>query len=234
LSARLRELGAAVVEAPAIRTAVRDDDAVRAAAASAGGSDLIAFTSANGVDSFFDALARDKRDARALPGVRFAAVGTATADAVRARGVIPELVPERSTAEGLLELLSAEDLTGKRILLPVAQNARPVLGDGLRERGASVSEVAFYDTIVEPLSEAAAAAVTGADFITFASGSAAHSLIESLIESPGGADALSRAQLVSIGPTTSAALREHGLEPAAEATRNDLDGLIDALVALAG
>jgi uroporphyrinogen III methyltransferase/synthase len=230
LSARLRELGAAVVEAPAISTKPRDDDEVRAATASASGSDLIAFTSANGVDAFFDALARDGRDARALPGVRLAAVGGATAEALRAHGVIADLVPERSTAEGLLELLAGEDLTGTRILLAVAANARPVLGDGLRERGANVTEVAYYDTVLEPLAEAAADAVTGADFITFASGSAAHSLVESL----GAVDALKRAQLVSIGPTTSAALREHGLEPATEATKNDLDGLIEALLALVG
>ncbi|MGH2905760.1 MAG: uroporphyrinogen-III C-methyltransferase [Solirubrobacterales bacterium] len=229
LSARLRELGAAVVEAPAISTAPRDDDEVRAATAAAGGTDLIAFTSANGVDAFFAALARDGRDARALPGVRFAAIGGATAEALNAHGIIADLVPERSAAEGLLELLADEDLTGKRILLAVAANARPVLGEGLRERGANVSEVAYYDTTAEPLGDDAKAAVAGADFITFASGSAVHSLVEAL----GGGEQLKQAQTVSIGPTTSAALREHGLEPTTEASKHDIDGLVEALLALA-
>jgi uroporphyrinogen III methyltransferase/synthase len=228
LSAQLRELGAAVIEAPSIRTEVRDDADVRAATASASGSGIIAFTSANGVDAFFEALARDGRDARALPGVRMAAVGGATAEALKKHGVIADLVPERSTAEGLLELLAEDDLNGVRILLAVAANARPVLGAGLRDRGATVTEVAYYDTIAEELDDEAAAAITEADFITFASGSAVHSLAKSL----GGTDDIVSANLISIGPNTTEAMLEHGLEATAEAETSDLDGLIAALLTL--
>lgn len=229
LSARLRELGAAVIEAPSIRTEVRDDDDVRAATASASGSGIIAFTSANGVNAFFEALARDGRDARALPGVRMAAVGGATAETLKAHGIIADLVPERSTAEGLLELLAEDELKGVRVLLAVAANARPVLGAGLGERGAIVTEVAYYDTIAEVLDDEAAAAIADADFITFASGSAVHSLAKSL----GSTDDIVSSVLISIGPSTTEAMLEHGLDASAEAETSDLDGLIAALLSLA-
>ncbi|MBK5230742.1 MAG: uroporphyrinogen-III C-methyltransferase, partial [Thermoleophilia bacterium] len=113
LAARLRELGAAVVETPAIRIEPRDDDAVRGMAQTvAAGSDygLICFTSANGVDAFFSALERSGADARALAGTQLAAIGAATADALRERGLIADFVPRQATAEGLLELLAEQPL----------------------------------------------------------------------------------------------------------------------------
>lgn len=229
LVARLATLGARVVEAPAIRTEARNDAAVDSAIGRLGEFELIAFTSINGVEAFFAALGRHGNDARALGHAKLAAVGTATADALRAHGIEADLVPERSTAEGLLELLAEQPLDGQRVLLAVAANARPVLGEGLRERGAEVDEIAFYDTILEPLADHQRDSVTESDFITFASGSAVHSLIESL----GSADPLVGRTLVSIGPTTSAALRDHGLEPSVEATEHNLDGLTDALLQLA-
>jgi uroporphyrinogen-III synthase len=104
-----------------------------------------------------------------------------------------------------------------------------VLGDGLREQGAEVHQIAFYDTVLEQLSEDQQAAVTEADFVTFASGSAVHSLVQAL----GGSDPLQNSTIISIGPTTSAALREHGLEPTTEGEQHDIDGLLAALLKLA-
>jgi uroporphyrinogen III methyltransferase/synthase len=229
LVVHLRELGAKVVEAPTIRVEPHDDDAVRGACNQLGSFDLICLTSTNGARFLMDAIGRDGRDARALAGVTVAAVGDATAASLRERGVSADIIPERSTAEGLLETLADQDLAGKRVLLPVGSRARPVLAEGLRERGAEVQEVIFYDTILEPIDEHRSSEVTDSDYITFASGSAVHSLIESL----GGTTQLEGAQLVSIGPATSAALREHDLEPSIEAEQHDLDGLIDALLSLA-
>lgn len=233
LGARLRELGAEVIEAPAIRTIPRDDDAVRKMAerVSFGGAyDLVCFTSANGVDCFFEALKRAGSDARGLAGTQIAAVGKATATALGEHGLNADFVPERATAEGLLELLASQDLAEKQVLCAVASNARPVLTDGLAELGAAVERVAIYDTIAEPLPASTTEAIAGADFVTFASGSSVRSLIEAL----GKAELLHGRQLISIGPITSEALREAGLEPSAEAERYDVDGLIDAVVAAAG
>lgn len=228
LAGRLRALGAEVIETPAISVGYREDDSVHAAIEQVASFDLVAFTSTNGVRSFFSALHTAGLDARALSGIEFATVGAATAEELRAYGVIADHLPDRAVSEGLLELFADQDLDGKRVLLAVASESRHVLGEGLAELGAEVHKVAFYDTVHEALDDDRAAAVAEADFVTFASGSAVHSLVRSL----GGSGALAAPALVSIGPTTSAALREHSLEPDTEATRHEIDGLIDALLGL--
>jgi uroporphyrinogen III methyltransferase/synthase len=225
-AAQLSELGANVVQAPAISTRPRADEAVAAAIAEVETFELIAFTSANGVDAFFDALNDAGKDARWFAGIAFGVVGGATKDALAARGIVADHLPERQTAEGLLAALEGAELEGKRVLLPLASDPRPVLADGLRERGAEVHQVAFYDTVIEQLSDEQKDAVKESEFVTFASGSAVHSLLQAL----GSADALQGCALVSIGPTTSAALREHGLEPTIEAEKSDIDGLLSALL----
>ena len=101
-----------------------------------------------------------------------------------------------------------------------------MLVEALRERGAEVDVVALYETVAEPLSEAQLAGVRSADYVTFTSSSTVRFLFESL--GCGGSGL--RGRLVSIGPVTSAALRERGLEPDVEATRHDIEGLVEALV----
>jgi uroporphyrinogen III methyltransferase/synthase len=219
LAARLRALGAAAVEAPAIQIAPLDGPAPEI-----GSYDLVCLTSPNGVRLLFDRLARAGRDARAFGGVRVAAIGPGTADALRGHGLIADVVPERFVAEGLVEALA--DVPVRRALIARAAEARDVLPDALRERGAEVDVVALYETVAEPVSEAQRAAVAGADYITFTSSSTVRFFFAAI------GDGLSdRARLVSIGPVTSEALREHGREPDVEATRHDIDGVVEALVA---
>ena len=164
-------------------------------------------------------------DARALAGARVAAIGPGTAAALRSHGVIADVVPERFVAEGLVEALA--DVPVKRALVARAAEARDVLPDALRERGAEVDVVALYETVAEPLDQAALEAVAGADYVTFTSSST----VRFLLSSAGDLGSRLRGRLVSIGPVTSETLREHGLEPDVEATRHDIDGLVDALVA---
>ncbi len=225
LAGRLAGLGAAVVEAPAIKIVPLDGPAPAVA-----GYDLVCLTSPNGVRLLFSRLAAAGLDARALAGARVAAIGPGTAAALRAYGVIADVVPERFVAEGLVDALA--DMPVKRALVARAAEARDVLVDALRERGAEVDVVALYETVAEPLSEAQLAAVADADYVTFTSSSTVRFFLESaggLGRGPG-----LRARLVSIGPVTSATLREHGLEPDVEASRHDIDGLVEALVADAG
>jgi uroporphyrinogen III methyltransferase/synthase len=228
-------LGAEVIEAPAIRTQARLDAAVRHAAGQIGTYELVCCTSQNGVEALFAALADAGLDARALSGAKVGAVGRATAEAFAAHGITADFVPDRATAEGLLDLLAGQDWGGRSVLLAVAANARPVLREGLEERMASVDEIAFYDTIVEPLPEQTIEAIRDADIVTFASGSAVHSTVEAL---GGPADLAASGErdgptIVSIGPTTSATLREHGLEPAAEADEASVEGLVAKVLELA-
>jgi uroporphyrinogen III methyltransferase/synthase len=163
-------------------------------------------------------------DARALSGARIAAIGPGTAAALREHGLIADVVPERFVAEGLVEALAVVPVS--RALVARAAEARDVLPDALRERGAEVDVVALYETVAEPLSDGQLEALGDADYVTFTSSSTVRFLFESIA----GRVAL-RARLVSIGPVTSETLRAQGHEPDVEAVRHDIDGVVDALVA---
>ena len=227
LAATLRGLGADVIEAPAIRIEPRpvDGDVARAADEMAS-YDVVCLTSPNGVELLFDALAARGRDARALAGATVAAIGPGTARELAARGIRADVVPERSVAEELLAELGRLDLAGKRVLVARAADARDVLPDGLRERGAEVDVVALYETVGEPLEQAVAQSLAAADYVTFTSSS---TVTRFLAAAGGGVP--NGARVVSIGPVTSATAREHGLEVHVEAERHDIDGLVEALVA---
>jgi uroporphyrinogen III methyltransferase / synthase len=217
LAARLRELGAGVVEAPAIRIAPLDGPLP-----AVDGYDLVCLTSPNGVRILFERLAVAGRDARALSGARVAAIGPGTAAALRDHGVLADVVPERFVAEGLVDALAGVPVS--RALVARAAEARDVLPDALRARGAAVDVLALYETVAEQLGERELTAVRRADYVTFTSSSTVRFFLDAVREPLG-------ARIVSIGPVTSEALRERGLEPHVEASRHDIDGLVEALVA---
>ncbi|MEJ7785419.1 MAG: uroporphyrinogen-III C-methyltransferase, partial [Solirubrobacteraceae bacterium] len=162
LATRLRELGADVVEAPAIRI-----EPIEAALPEIAGFDLLCLTSPNGVRRLFELV----RDARSLTGPQIAAIGPGTAAALRAHGIEADVVPERSVAEGLVAALEGIDV--ERALIVRGEDGRDVLPDALRDRGAAVELVAVYRTVPGPLSTEQRAAALAADDIVFASASAA-------------------------------------------------------------
>jgi uroporphyrinogen III methyltransferase/synthase len=222
LAGRLRELGAEVVEAPAIRIVPLDGPAPEIER-----YDLVCLTSPNGVRMLFERLTRSGRDARALVGARVAAIGPGTAAALRDHGVIADVVPERFVAEALVEALIGVPV--QRALVARAAGARGVLPQALRARGAEVDVLDLYETVAEPLSESQLKALERADYVTFTSSSTVRFLVAAA-----GVRLAEGTRIVSIGPVTSATLREHGLEPDAEASRHDIEGLVDALVEDAG
>jgi uroporphyrinogen III methyltransferase/synthase len=207
------------VEAPAIRIVPLDGPRPEVER-----YDLVCLTSPNGVRLLFERLAAAGMDARALGRARVAAIGPGTARALRDRGVIPDVVPERFVAEGLVDALS--EVPVSRALIARAAEARDVLPDALRERGVEVDVVALYETEPEALSDSQLAAVGEADYLTFTSSSTVRFFLHAV-----GGRLSRRPRAVSIGPVTSAALREAGIEPEVEATRHDLDGLVEALLA---
>jgi uroporphyrinogen III methyltransferase/synthase len=217
LAARLRELGAEVVEAPAIRTRALEPELPDLDA-----YDLLCVTSPNGAHELFARLHASGGDARALHGLRVAAIGPGTARALLEHGITADVVPERSVAEGLVEAL--RDVPVQRALVARAAEGRDVLPDALRARGARVDELALYETLPEPLDEPTREAAAGADFVTFTSASSVRFFLQA-------ADGIRvTGQVVSIGPATSEALRRHGLEPAVEADPHTPDGLVAALL----
>ncbi len=226
LAAHLRALGAEVVETPAIRIEPRPLDGVLLEAlARVRDYALVCLTSPNGVRLLFAALAETGADARALAGTTVAAIGPGTAAELRRHGVRADVVPERFVAEALVEALASVPVEGRRVLVARAAEARDVLPEALRERGAEVDVVALYETLAEPLGEDQRAALGRASYVTFTSSSTVRFLIGA------GATLPPAARVVSIGPVTSEAAREHGLTVDVEAERHDVEGLVAALVA---
>jgi uroporphyrinogen III methyltransferase/synthase len=227
LAATLRSLGADVVELPAIRIVPRlDTDEVRDAIESLHSYALVCLTSPNGVRLLFEAMAAQGRDARALANATIAAIGPGTAAALAEHGLIADIVPERFVAEGLLEALAGVDVAERPVLVARAAEARDVLPESLHERGAHVDVVALYETVAEDPDPEALEAAREADYVTFTSSSTVRNLLAAV-----GDDGLPRdARVVSIGPITSEAAREAGLEVHVEAERHDPSGLVDALL----
>jgi uroporphyrinogen III methyltransferase/synthase len=213
LGRRLQTLGARVVLAPAIRTEPLD-----AELPDLSGFDLLCLTSPTGAARLLELV----RDARDLAGPRIAAIGPGTAAALRTGGIEPDILPSRSNAEGLVEALEGVEV--RHALIARAQEGREVLPDALRERGAEVELLALYRTIAEPLSDTERAAALGADLLVFASSSAVKAFQSA-------AGTLAGPRIASIGPATSATIRELGGEVAIEAAEHTPDGLIGAILA---
>ncbi len=244
LAGRLQALGARVVQAPVIRTVPLSGPAPELAP-----YDLVCFTSPVGVATLFERLVKGAHpplDARALAGARVAAIGPGTSDALATHGIVADILPARTVAEGLIEALADMTPPVKRALIARAREGRDVLPDALRERGAEVDVLALYETVAEaPPAHVLREALT-ADYITFTSASTVRFFLQATAaaarEETGSGEGSSETvgsraglspdtRIVSIGPITSDALREHGLRPHVEASSHDIDGLVHALVA---
>jgi uroporphyrinogen III methyltransferase / synthase len=247
LARRLEALGAHVIQAPTIRTVPLPGPAPELAS-----YDLVCLTSPVGVATLFERLHAGGLDARALAGTRVAAIGPGTAAALAERGIVADIVPERSVAEGLVEALADVTPPVARALIARAREGRDVLADALRARGAEVDVLALYETVAEAPPADILREALAADYITFTSASTVRYFVQAagggrgaenaheVAPSGGGAgspgiDLRTRlapdTRIVSIGPITSDALREHGLTPHVEASTHDIDGLVRALLA---
>jgi uroporphyrinogen III methyltransferase/synthase len=227
LRTRLEALGADVLELPAIEI-----EPVAFGLPALATYAWLVFTSANGVDAFFDrGLAPAGLDTRALGHLRVAAIGPGTAAALVGRGIRPDVVPERFVAESLLDAFPP-GTAGERLLLARAEQARDVLPEGLTERGYTVDVLTVYRTVrAEPDPDELARVRDGrVDAITFTSSSTVTNFCDLAGPLPD-----PQPLVVSIGPVTSATARERGLRVDAEADPHTVDGLVAALLAaLAG
>ncbi len=235
LSEQLRELGAEVIEAPAIRIErVADLAELDAAVDALDEIDWIAFTSPNGVEAFLSRCEELGMDGRALANVRIAAVGPGTAMALDERFLRPDLVPSTYTTEALGQALVRGELQeGERVLLPRADRATPVLPRMLRQAGADVREVVAYRTVrPEGLPERALRALQAGrvDWITFCSSSTVDNFL-ALLDALGEARPdLGGVKIAAIGPVTAGSLHRLGLEPTLVAEEHTIDGLVDAIL----
>ncbi|MGO0122853.1 uroporphyrinogen-III C-methyltransferase [Desulfothermobacter acidiphilus] len=233
LSRLLADLGGEPVECPVIKIEPPDDwTPLDQAMDRADSYHWVIFTSANGVEFFFDRLRERRQDLRSFRQARFAALGPATADALQARGLITADLPPAFRSEELAAHLVTQVKAGERVLLPRADRVRPVLEEALLAAGAEVTQVVAYRILParERLKLARQLLVAGVlDVVTFTSSSTARFLLEGL-----GAEArecLSRVLIASIGPVTSQTLRASGLRVGVEAQEYTVPGLVAALVA---
>jgi uroporphyrinogen III methyltransferase / synthase len=237
LSAPLTELGADVIELPMIRMGPpKNRSALVEAIAGLNGYDWLVFTSANGVTAFFEHFFKAFPDLRDLGGARIAAVGPATAARLADLHLGVDLVPAtfegRALAAALAEQGSLENL---RILLLRAEVGAAGVVRELEDRGAIVDDVGVYETLAETEDKEGLGSelqTRGADWLTFTSGSTVRYFHERF-DLPGLLRRFPEMRVASIGPETSRALRELGVEVGIEAEPHTVEGLVSGLVAAA-
>src|SRR6476659_6276258 len=224
LRTHLETLGAEVVELPAIEI-----EPIDFVLPDLGRYTWLAFTSANGVDAFFDrGLTPAGLDTRALGWLKVAAIGSGTAAALEQRGVRADLVPERFVAEALVDAFPVATSENERVLLARAEHARDVLPDGLADRGYAVDVLAVYRTIPTAPDPEHLERVRGGkvDAITFTASSTVTGFCDLVGDLPD-----PQPLVISIGPITSRTARDRGLRVDTEADPHTIDGVVDALLA---
>ncbi|MBT8035981.1 MAG: uroporphyrinogen-III C-methyltransferase [Verrucomicrobiae bacterium] len=225
----LTALGADVLELPVLRIEDPVNKREFAEGVTAVHSyDWLVFSSTNGVRRFFDAFFATYADARSIGGVKIAAVGPGTAAAIKGYRFAADLIPERHIAEGLLEAFQEhEDIENQTILWVRPENARDILRKGLEEQHAIVDECIAYRIEAEtddPTGAAERFAEEGADLVTFTSSSTAKYFHDLSLDWPNGC------QAASIGPITTAKLKELGQKDVIEANDHSIEGLVKAIV----
>ncbi len=233
LSAGLRSLGASVIEIPFIEirkpsTFLPLDNALKNLKT----YDWLILTSANGVEAMWNRLRKLRIARKHLKHLQIAAIGPATKKAIVKHGLKVKMVPEEYVAESVVKGLR-DKVNGKRVLVVRAKIARDVIPDKLRAAGALVDVVEAYETVVPEKSRARLRSLMKnanrrPRVVTFTSSSTARNFAELLGNSR--ARSLKNVQFASIGPVTSATLRELGLPVAIEAREFTMGGLIRAIV----
>jgi uroporphyrinogen III methyltransferase/synthase len=228
LSNKLRALGAHVIELPTIRIEPpRDLREFAELVQDAHSYDWIVFTSANGVEAFFDVFFKLYDDAREIGGAQIAAIGPTTAQRVKDFHLHVDLQPDEFVAEAVVrEFKKQGSIENLRILLVRAEKARDVLPKELSAAGAIVDEAFAYRTVPETRDISGAQrqlAQDGAHLITFTSSSTVENFLALALLWPKGM------RIASIGPITSKTVRDRGLTVDVEARRHDIDGLVQAI-----
>lgn len=230
----LRREGAIPVELPTlelVRVATDADLEARAARLDRCDYDWALFTSVNAVDHVFAFLERSGRDARVFAGCRVVSLGSATSSALQLHGIRPDLVASEFSSDGLLDAFRDIDMQGAKVLLPRAEGGSPALIAGLNHRGAEVDELVLYDA--QPPSTADPEVVhlvrqRKIDAATFASSSSVRNL--STLLGPD-FEHLDNCVIASIGPVTSATVRELGFAVDVEPSEHTIPALVEALKA---
>jgi uroporphyrinogen-III synthase len=190
----------------------------------------VLFTSRTAVEIVFDAVVLAGGSRERFSGVKIAAVGPTTTAALADRGIGITVTPSRFVAEGLLDALAARtDIRGARVLYPTAEGARDVLPDGLRQLGATVNRIVIYRSVPDGTGAEEVRRMLDRneiDLVTFTSPSTIRGFVAAV-----GIDSARRAPAATIGPVTTKAAREAGIEVVVEARESTASGLVHAVIA---
>ncbi len=230
---RLTSLGAECLECPTIKVVPPDDwSHLDAAINNLETYDWLIFTSVNGVSFFFERLYVKGLDVRALKNVRIAAIGPATAKRLGDFGLKSDIVPKTYQAESVVEAFEAEDMEEKRVLLPRAKEARPILPVELVKMGAVVNEIPVYkteqasenvDELIERLEQGSI------DIVTFTSSSTVKNF-KALLPADRFESLIKGVTVASIGPITTDTAKELGFKVDITAKDFTIPGLCEAIL----
>jgi uroporphyrinogen-III synthase len=230
LSSGLRAQGAQVLEIPFIEIRKpRSYKPLDAALKNLDQYDWLILTSVNGVEALWERLKKLRLTKKKLDRLKVAAIGPATRKAIQQYGLKVHVMPKEYVAESIVDSLRGK-VEGKRVLLARAKVARDVIPKELRKLGAHVDVVEAYETVIPTKSRAQLRAALKdpkrhPNVITFTSSSTVRNFLALL----GKGSTLKDVQLASIGPVTSATLREFDLHPDIQAEQYTIPGLIKAI-----
>ena len=241
LSADLRKLGAQVIEIPFIEIRKPQSyKAMDAALRRLSEYDWLILTSVNGVEAVWERLRKLGIAGSQLRHLKVTAIGPATKKAIEERGLRVDIVPKEYVAESVVACLRRR-VKGKRVLLARAKVARDVIPRELRRAGARVDVVEAYETVLPQASRKRLTSLLKdprrrPDVITFTSSSTVRNFVALLGQKSRGRvarDHLNAICFASIGPVTSATLKELGLRVDTQAKAYTIPGLIQAIMAWA-
>ena len=225
---RLRALNAQVVQLPTIEVRPINSESVDEAIErlAEGQYDIVGLTSVNGVIQLWEAMRSQGLDSRALANTQVAAIGSETSRALAERGIAADVVPTTFTSAALAEVLTQDELRGRRVLLARAAQAGELLSARLRDAEADVDDLALYDIVTPPPDEQALTELrAGVDVVTLTSPSTARGLVAlagDLVD-------LHSLHTVCIGPVTAEAARQLGFRVVATAETHTIEGLVQAI-----
>ncbi|MDO4975820.1 MAG: hydroxymethylbilane synthase [Eubacteriales bacterium] len=225
LSPILKEEGAEAISFSLIRTEALESPEFTKAIEEIDTYTWAVFTSANGVDCFFDKMKELRKDIRSFANVKFAVIGDGTRKALEEHGIFSDFIPtaysSKDMAESMIPLLKKED----RVLLLRAEEANEVLPNALGEAGIDHTTISLYHTVYDMRkAEELGRLVKSADYITFASSSAVKAFVEMVddLDSVCG-------KYISIGPVTTKTAEKSGLTVAKTAISYTAKGIVDVI-----
>ncbi|BEP28735.1 uroporphyrinogen-III C-methyltransferase [Helicovermis profundi] len=229
LTSSLESFGANVIEMPAIKIKkILKENEFKIHINELSKITHIIFTSVNGVEIYFEELLKNNYDARKLAGIKIVAIGSSTRNKLKQYGIIADIMPKKFVAEEVFKSIKGTIDSSSYVVLPRAKGSRKYLLDEISSI-CKTKEILLYESIKdEELIKTDISEVENTDYITFTSSSTVKNFIESFDTKS--VDLINTKKIISIGPITSATLKEYGVNNVIEADEYTIDGIIDVLL----